>query len=271
MFADNLIGKDWAKFEDYRANRFLGLKTGFPEMDRKIIGLPGLVTFMGEPKCCKSTAVMSIALNKAIEGHPVIYMDKENGMQRARMRMICYLAGITRGAVLGELLGDEVQRYNKAATLLKSLPICYLIENISAETLEATIKEAGKVYRKNVVVVVDSLQKIITDFKDRRASVDYWVFLFNELKQRYENWVTIIVVSEKNRSEYGTASKSGGKESGGIEYTSELVLDLYPSKDKSSIIIECTYNRDGPTGVLSKLIKPTPYDYRLKEAEYCPE
>lgn len=277
MIENHHISSDWDRFDKYRTNAPRGLVTGFSDMDRSIIGLPNLVTVMGEPKCCKSTFVMNIAMYLAPQGNPIILLDKENGLQRTRLRMLSMLSGLTIGAIKSRsMTAEETARFTTAEAELKSLPIYYIAEEVSGPALEELIREVGKKHKQHVVLVADSLQSLVQDFKDRRASVDYWVFLFNELKLKYENFLTIIVVSEKNRQSYGTGSKSGAKESGGIEYKSEMVIDLYPKGDKDSpdadaIIAECVFNRDGDTGVIATLVKPYPYCYKLKEREFIPE
>lgn len=266
------VGKDWDKFVKYLKNESRGLTTGYGEIDRAIIGLPGYVTVMGEPKCFKSTFVMRTMMEKALAGHPVILIDRENGRQRIRKRMICYLAELSDGVVKSQnFRGDEEEKYKEAERVFTKLPIYIIEDHQELEDLESIIKEAGHLYKKHVLLVVDSLQSLVTDFKDRRASVDYWVFAFNDLKKKYEGWLTLVCISEKNRQVYGMGSRAGGKESGGIEYKSEMVFDLYPNKEGNAVIVECVYNRDGDTGVLTSLRVSHPYTYRLEESDSVPE
>ncbi len=272
MIDESHIANNWDKFESYRKNQIRGLLTGFKEMDKAIVGLPGLTTIMGEPKCLKSTFVMNIALNKAQENIPIILVDTENGLQRTRLRMLCHLAGITVTAIKSNrLVYDEEIRYNDAVNILKKLPIYYIESSTSSQEIKSIIKEVGQKHKKKILLIVDSLQSLISEFKDRRASIDYWVFFFNELKLVYQEWLTTILVSEKNRQSYGTSTKSGAKESGGIEYKSELVFDMRPDSGGAFIWVEAIFNRDGDVGIVSKLLKPDPYCYKLVEAEYVPE
>ncbi len=267
-----LIGKNWKSFENYLSNKSRGLLTGFPELDRTIVGFPGLTVVMGEPKCCKSTFVMNIVVFQALKGMPIILVDTENGLQRTRLRMICYLTGLTANALKsGNLNEDEQKKYASGTAILQALPIYFFISCSNPEALRGLIQSVGQKHKEKILLVVDSLQSLITEFKDRRGAIDNYLYFFNEIKQTYENWVTTILVSEKNRSGYGTSSKAGAKESGGIEYKGELVLDLFPAKDSEDVLVECVFNRDGDTGLISRLMKPNPYSYRLLECEYVPE
>lgn len=271
LMHENHIAHNWESFEAYRKKDNKGLATGFSQIDRKIVGLAGLVTVMGEPKCCKSTFVMSIALHSAQLGIPVIYIDRENGIQRTRTRMLCYLSNLSIGAIKGSMYENEQKYYDQAQSILTKLPIYYFAEMPTLDKLDELVSAMGKKYNKRILLLIDSLQSIISDFKDRRSSVDYWVFAFNDLKNKYGEWLTTILVSEKNRPSYGMSSKSGAKESGGIEYKAEQVFDLYLDNKSMNIMVNCVFNRDGDTGLVTELIKPQPYTYKLKEIEHCPQ
>lgn len=271
MFNEFLITEQWNGFDNYLSNCSRGLTTGFSEIDKKIIGLPGLVTIQGEPKCCKSTFAMNIGVMKALEGHPVLFLDKENGLNRTRLRMLSYLSDLTSGAIKSQnFYQGEREKYFAAVTQLKKLPIYYINET-TKEQIQELIDGVGNKHNNHILLIADSLQSLVEDFKDRRASVDYWVFLFNELKMKYENDLTILVISEKRRDSYGQSSKNGGKESGSIEYKSEMVLDMYIGKDKPTITVDCILNRDGDTGIVAELCKSSPYTYKLTSSEFMPD
>lgn len=269
MFLENHhIKNDWDKFEDYCLRRVPGLPTGFKSIDDLIIGLPGVATVVGEPKCCKSTLALAIALHSAKAGHPVIFVDKENGLQRTRKRILCAVGNLTNGAVDSHnFTGKEQSKYDCAVRQVQSMPF-YYFSDVKAEELDDAIKEAIESHGKRCLVVADSLQSLVADFNDRRSSVDHWVYLFNDLKIKYENQLTILMVSEKKRDSYGFASKSGGKESGAIEYKSEMVLDMYVTKEHpDQIHVDCVYNRDGDTGYICALHKSNPYTYNLMDVQ----
>ncbi len=262
------ISSNWDKFEAYRRGLSRGLRTGFTAMDEKLISIPAFTMIMGEPKTCKSTMAMQILLNKALEGYPCLLIDQENGLFRTRYRMLCQLGQIPDSEMKSATLkGAEPASYSEAVSLLTKLPIDYMPPAITLELLEQHIKQTAKAHKKRVLVVVDSIQSLVTNLADRRHSVDSWVFGINNMKNALDGWVTFIVVSEKNRGSYGKASKSGAKESGGLEYKAEMVLDMYPSKQGDEIFVNCNYNRDGETGIVTVLAKPTPYCYMLEEVD----
>lgn len=263
------IGENWTKFEDFRLKKFRGLSTGFPEIDKAIIAMPGCVVVLGEPGCGKSTFILNILAHNARQGVPTILFDKENGLQRTRLRLLCYLGGLTTAAIeSGNFRGAEETRYQNAVTELHSLPIFYL-DKIEPAGLEELIREVGKKYKKQIFVVIDSIQRLCTDLSEgRRGNIDAWMSLFNDLKLKFDNYLTILIVSEKTKAQYGKASTTGGKESGEIEYLGEVNLDLYPTKDKQATIVECTKNRDGRKGVITTLVPAEPFTYKINDTQY---
>ena len=265
------IAYDWARFESYRTAKVKGLRTGFKNIDASIFGLPNLIVVQGEPKCYKSTFILNVAINRLKKGTPVLLIDKENGLQRTRVRSLCYLGGIPYKFFEEPSLFDSdskmQQRYQQAITQLNKLPFYYINHGLEQEVITELLMFLRNKYKKKVLLLVDSLQGLSAIGQgDRRTVVDEWLYYFRDLKLQ-NPWLTSILVSEKNRSAYGGAALAGAKESGAIEYQAELVLDLYPDKEDTKILVECTYNRDGDTGVIDSFIKNTPYTFQLMSGD----
>ncbi len=262
------LADNWESFEVYRSKQARGLLTGFKTIDTKLVGLPGLTTIMGEPKTYKSTFAMNIALNASLRGSPVILIDKENGIQRTRQRILSNLAKISYDAIRSKLTDEEQQAYKNARNTIAGLNFYY--ENMLGivnpnEFLTELIQEIGRKHQQKVILIVDSLQSLVLDFKDRRGAVDFWVFLFNDLKLKFDGYLTIILISEKNRQAYGASNRAGAKESGGIEYKSEMLLDLYRTGE-NKIFLDCVFNRDGYTGIVTELEIPKPFYWQVEES-----
>jgi len=262
------IAHNWDKFEQFRHKKFRGLLTGFREIDDAIVALPGLVTIMGDTGCGKSTFVLNVILHQAMNGTPVILVDKENGLQRTRLRMLCNLGGLTSGAIEGNLMENEVEKYDKAKETLSKLPIYYLDE-LEPAKLEEYIQQAGPTSKNDhVLVVVDSLNRLTRGGDAKREDIDMWITLFNNLKNKYDNRLTIIQIAEKAKSQYGSGSVRGAKDSAEIDYISELTLDLYPTKDRTGAYVDCLKNRDGHKGVITILEPNYPFTYKVTAREY---
>ena len=207
---------------------------------------------------------MNVYLHLARQGIPIILVDKEIGFVDMRTRLISCLGELTEPAITsGKLVNDEAERYQAAVEELHNLPI-YYFDTIKPEEVEPYINEVGKLYKKRVFLVIDSINRLLTNFEDRRSDIDQWMTLFNNLKLKYDNFLNIWIICEKNK-------EGEIKESGTVEYIGELNLDLIESKDKKSIALVCKKQRNGPKGIIAKLRNVVPFCYRMEEEEYVPE
>ncbi len=245
-----------------------GVQTGLPNLDAQIRGLQGIVGILGGPKACKSTLALQIALYNAAQGNPVLFIDRENGLMHMRERIICSYHNICWQDFCKK---SEAQRL-KAFEALNRLPFFLSNEPFTIEVLEAWVDALVAGAPGKAVLVLDSLHKLPMDLENMRTSVDRWLLFLDHLKLKHNRKLTIITTCEKRRGAYGEAVKDAAKESGRIEYTLEQQLDM--RNEDGNIILECTYNRHGPTGdrVYFDTVYSRPGDkwsflFKLKERE----
>jgi len=264
MINDFHIANNWEKYEEFRLKKKVGLTTGFDQIDKAIRALPGITTLVGTTGLGKSYFTQNVYVGLAQKGIPVILVDKEIGFVNIRTRILCQLSGLTEPAITsGKFMGDEERRYAKAVSELKELPIYYL-DDIKQEQVESYVLEAFRLHNKRVLLVIDSLNRLILDFENRRADIDSWITLFNNLKLRYDNKLNIWLIAEKNKA-------GEVKESNTVEYISELWLDMVPTKDKQGMMLDIKKNRNGPRGVVTVLQNKLPFCYQMEEVENVPE
>lgn len=257
------IGNNWESYERNRQQKRRGLLTGFREVDKAIIQLPGLVNIMGDTGCGKSTFVLNILLYNAMQGVPVILVDNENGCQRTRTRMLCYLGNITQEAVESNTFyDDEEERYLEAVEQLQKLPIFYFSE-MDKYKVEDFIEAVGAEYKKHVLVVLDSLHTLLDGSQEEIEELKAWVNQINTLKNKYDGYLTFIMISEKSKDQYGRGTNKGAKGSSSIDYRSELTLNLYPTSNGQGAVLECKKNRDGKKGVITVLYPDDPFTYHV--------
>lgn len=257
------IAHNWQQYEDFRIQKKTGLTTGFKEIDKKIWFLPGITTLVGTTGLGKSYFSMNVYLNLAKLGVPVILIDKEIGFVNIRTRLLCSLGGLEEKAITsGRFFGNEAGTYAQSVTSLSKLPI-YYFSDLQQEDLEEYIKEVGKLHNRRVFVVIDSLNRLIRDYKDRRGDVDSWGTLINNLKLKYDNFVNFWLICEENKEDRI-------KESGTIEHLTELWLRMYRGKD-GEIILDCKKQRSGPQGIIATLANKKPFCYQMETVEYLPE
>ena len=258
------IANNWERYEEFRLKKKSGLTTGFTAIDKAIRALPGITTLVGATGLGKSYFTQNVYVRLAQRGIPVILVDKEIGFVNVRTRILCQLSGLTEPAITsGKFVGEEEKRYVKAVEEIKGLPI-YYFDDLKQDQVEEYIKEAGRVHNRRVFLVIDSLNRLILDFENRRADIDSWITLFNNLKLKYDNKLNIWLIAEKNKA-------GEVKESNTVEYISELWLDMIPTKDKQGMMLDVKKNRNGPRGVITILQNKLPFCYQMEEVENVPE
>lgn len=264
MINEYHIANNWEKYEEFRIKKKSGLTTGFTQIDKAVRALPGITTLVGATGLGKSYFTQNVYVNLARAGIPIILVDKEIGFVNVRTRILCQISGLSEPAITsGRFIKDEEQKYHEAVEVLKGLPI-YYFDDIRQEDVETYIKEAGRLHSKRVFLVIDSLNRLILDFENRRADIDSWITLFNNLKLKYDNFVNIWLIAEKNKA-------GEVKESNTVEYITELWLDMVPTKDKQGIMLDVKKNRNGPRGVVTVLQNKLPFNYQMEEVESIPE
>lgn len=236
------LGTNWQSFYNFLSKKLQGLQTGVDALDRSLLGLQGITVIQGEPAACKSTLALQIAHQAAKNGHPVLMLDMENGLQRLRMRLTCQSAGISQADLMCASK-DDVTRYTAP---VQALPLYVLTTppKEPAHILEV-IKALYKAHKKPVLLLADSLQSLPKLVNDERLSIQLWMEFLDWLKIKAEGKLYILLTSEKKRGAYGEASKDAGKGSGSIEYKAEIVLDLRVDNMTGNIILECKKFRDG--------------------------
>ncbi len=236
-------------------------------LDKLLLGLRGITILQGAPGVNKSTLALQIAVSHARGGQPVIFYDRENGINRLRMRILCQVLGKSE---------TDILEFRPESSILKSLPF-WVVNNTSLENLD---KLVGKLVgpgpkKKTVMLVADSLQKLPKKFDgDKRLSADHWMEGFDQLKLKYESNYVALVISEKGRWAYDEAALGGSKESGDNEYTGEIILDLRVNKKTRDLICTVVKDRDGLGGFeltfskeLADLNNPRSFIYKLKPLE----
>lgn len=219
-----------------------GVQSGLPNLDRELRGLQGIVGILGGPKSCKSTLALQIGLYNASIGNPVLFIDRENGLMHMRERIICSYHNTPWADFCKR---SDVQKV-KAFESLNKLPFFLVNAPFDMEQLEQWVGELVEGAPDKAVLVLDSLHKLPMEMDNMRSSVDKWLLFLDHLKLKHNRKLTIITTCEKGRGKYEGAFKDGAKESGRIEYTLEQQLDM--RQEDGGIVLECTYNRHGPTG-----------------------
>ena len=272
LLANYQIGQqsDYELFLDWNEQVTHGIKSGISALDKEIRGLQGIVGILGGPKACKSTLVLQVALHNAVNKNPVLFIDRENSRSLMYQRLMCNLYGYSWDQFKALSREERVECFEK----LNKYPFSLVTTPFTMTSLEAYVDEMIQTVPKggHALLVLDSLHKLPMQLDNMRMSVDGWLLFLDHLKQKYNRKLVTIITCEKRRGAYDEAVKDAAKESGRIEYTLEQQIDLRISHEDKSIIMECTYNRHGPSGfyVLCEPIYGVPDDdwsflFRLRE------
>ncbi len=263
----------WESFLSYRERKLRGVPTGIECIDRAVLGLGGITIIQGAPGAMKSSLALQIAHHNAAMGHPALIIDRENGRERFRMRLLCQANTISATQVM-TCSENELRGYVQNVMELPIYACTDPVENF--EEIQATIAEMWRVHERPMLLVVDSLQSLPIIAEDERLSIQKWLGYFDQAKLDWEGKLTTIITSEKKRgdNEYGKASLSAGKGSGNIEYKAELVLDLRRDEQSGNIIAEVVKNRDGSSNIsfvlepwLANLSNKASFCFKLRAAE----
>jgi len=233
-----------------------GYRTGFDRLDFLTNGLkPGVFVIAAPPSAGKTTFVKQLADQVAEfnEGVPVLFLSYEQSAAELRIKSLARLSRkenqlIREGKIRGRIIDDAVQKYRDFGRWLKIIEADFH-HNIGTIRLLAQREKLQT--GKAPAVFIDYLQVVpVADpaLKDKRAEVD---FLVSELRRLARDIGSpIIAVSSMPRSEYKRVQMSAFKESGGIEYGTDVaaIMDVkYEIADgtERDINLAVVKNRNG--------------------------
>lgn len=223
--------EDLEHFKKY-ANR----KTGFENIDRNVGFYPGLYVLGAVPSLGKTTFALQLADLQAAKGEPVLFFSLEqSGLEiatKSLSRTMYELNSkeplsaiqIRRGESNADLL--EAQRYY-IETTANNLTVAACSFNTTPEIILATIRAHADKVGVAPLVVIDYLQAISFPLQKlvMKDAVDQAVRMFKDIQRELD--LTIILISSLNRSNYiMPVDYESFKESGGIEYTADVIWGL---------------------------------------------
>ena len=230
-----------------------GLPTGLDALDAKTGGLndSDLIILAGRPAMGKTALATNIAYNVAeFFAHDKNPPAKNKGVAFFSLEMSRYnliSKSLSRLTYLNEnlqdLTYDELEfnnenvdfdsiltDYEPIANNLYTIDYIYDIRDIVAFITQFRECNADS----NVVVIIDYLQYILCGGGNDKQAIDLITKRLKELSKSLG--ITIVAISSLNRANYdGTITMESFKESGSIEYTSDILMGLeYTNKITSN-------------------------------------
>lgn len=234
MNARRTDGRDW-----------LGLDCGFKHLNEVLNGLPeGVIILAGSPSCGKTTLAKQIADHVAeVEKVPVLFYSFEQSAEELRIKSLARLASVdSRKIWKGRSADVEWTEVEKAAEDYRqgSGPYLTIIEAGRKDTVEAiraaALMAKRKAGDKSVLLILDYLQIIPAGDNTRDGTLRERIDMnLSELRRLARDLKSpVLVISSLNRNAYAgnpPPTMAALKESGGIEYSADVVICLWRDKE----------------------------------------
>ena len=220
-------------------------KTGFSNVDAFQPFYSGLYVIGAEPGVGKTTYCNQMAISIAMSGRPVIYVSLEQSALEMHAKGIAretYIhslydpsyhsftaSDIKSGKVSNsrEYIEQKAEYIRKVGDRLKIVTGNF---SVTVEDIIATVNEYYEIHKEYPVVIIDYLQIIAPSntgnrTMDTRGSIDHIVHILKAFQSEHN--LTIILISSVNRENYmKPLDFTSFKESGGIEFTADVIYGL---------------------------------------------
>lgn len=226
-----------------------GVSTGFPTLDRTLGGLQpgGLFLLMSAPGVGKTRLALNIARQACIDNHPVIYITSDETRDRLSLRLACIdtqtkLTSINHGTDPKTLRHYEKNPpdFWKNISFIDSC-------SLNLDSLKDHVQQIIEQKKARMgLLVVDYLQRLApkTKTQDIRLAVGELAEVFRNIAISCNS--PALVVSSVSRGQYDKPTLSAGKESGELEYSADVVMNLVrPEQHANELRLTIEKNRYG--------------------------
>ena len=248
------IDEDLGKFRHYKDR-----KTGYSNLDAKMSLYPGLYVLGAISSLGKTTFCGQMADQLASTGEHVLYFS----LEQTRLELVC--KGLSRLMAQTDMMSALTSMEIRRGSTSEALRVArenyaaqseheYIIEcgfETNVEAIVETVRDYISRTGSQPVVIVDYLQILppVNNYQTTKDVVDYNVRALKKLQT--ENDLVVIVISSLNRANYLTPIDfSSFKESGGIEYTADVIWGL-----QLSVMNEELFDKDAKLKAKREMVK----------------
>jgi replicative DNA helicase len=202
-----------------------GIPTGLPTLDKHFGGMQEGIFLLGAmPGMGKTRMALSIALNAAKEGFPVLYLTADEGARRLALKLACMDAGIKLSDLSTGSDPTILQTYKSTdAEILKRVSF-FEVKDINVDSIQQhladRIKQAGS---RMGLLVVDYVQALAANYpKEMRQAVGTITVNIREAAIACRS--PALVISALSRGGYGlNPTMASLRESSDLEYSADGV------------------------------------------------
>lgn len=183
---------------------FLGIRTGFPELDEMLCGLDGggLYVVAGRPAMGKTAFALTTAVNVALQGLPVLFFTLEMSHHQLQNRLLARFSKVSMKEQRSGMPYGGFEKLTLAQEKISDLPLD--IEDISGQTaaqISARARQDMLRKRYKMIVIdhlaivkdpqyvnnkVQALAQTTAEFKSLAKSLDVPVLLLHQLNRSVE-------------------------------------------------------------------------------------
>lgn len=226
LYFTNYFDEDIAQ-----SKKFTDRKTGFENIDEKQIFSPGLYVLGGLPSAGKTAFAWQLLEQVTERGETAVYLSYEMSRLELFTRLLSRKLFIEHGEKISsaEIRGGKItENLSHARALQSSSNIDLRVLELKNETVTEILERLKRFcdsQDKPPIICLDYLQILPTGDKEKRLGIDDIV---RELKnfQRETNTTFIVISSFNRQNYYQPVGFESFKESGGIEYSGDVVWGL---------------------------------------------
>jgi replicative DNA helicase len=271
--ASELVNETMRLIEESEGKGFMGVRTGFSELDEMTNGLQRgeMIILAARPSMGKTALALNLLEQVAQHGTPAVMFSLEMGKQQLIQRMLCALGQIDSQKMRRHMLGsDDYRRLMAACGEISKLPM--FIDDTPGLSLLAMRSKARRLKERYGIgfIAIDYLQLMSSGTRVESRQLEVSEISRGIKAMARELDVPVLCLSQLNRAaeqrEGHRPRMSDLRESGSIEQDADVVAMLHredyyhrgdpnwadenPDKVGTAELI-LAKQRNGPTGTVN--------------------